>query len=66
LIVRLFRPLARRRESTSRPFFVLIRERNPWTRDLRRFFGWYVRFGMSVRTQEYTDKYAKDCDIWQV
>ena len=29
--VNLFRPLARRRLSTRRPFAVLIRSRNPWT-----------------------------------
>jgi hypothetical protein len=30
LTVSRFRPFARRRFSTSRPFFVLIRTRNPW------------------------------------
>jgi hypothetical protein len=34
----------RRRARTARPFFVLMRERNPCTFMLRRFFGWYVRF----------------------
>ncbi len=42
------RPLARRRLSTSRPFLVAIRTRNPWARARRRRFGWYVRFMMTV------------------
>lgn len=33
------RPLNIRRLSTLRPFLVCIRDRNPWTRILRRFFG---------------------------
>ncbi len=37
LTVSRLRPLARRRFSTSRPFFVLIRTRNPWVR-----FRWRV------------------------
>jgi hypothetical protein len=39
-----FRPLARRRFKTIRPFFVLIRTRNPWVRRRRRRLGWNVRF----------------------
>jgi hypothetical protein len=39
-----FRPLARRRFRTSRPFFVLIRTRKPCVRRRRRRFGWNVRF----------------------
>jgi hypothetical protein len=42
LTVRRFRPLARRRFSTRRPFFVLIRTRNPCVRTRRRRFGWNV------------------------
>ena len=33
------RPFARRRLSTSRPFLVLMRTRNPWVRRRRRRFG---------------------------
>lgn len=44
LTVRRFRPLARRRLSTSRPFFVCIRTRNPWVFRRWRVFGWNVRF----------------------
>ena len=39
LTVRRFRPLARRRFSTRRPFFVLMRTRNPCVRLRRRVFG---------------------------
>ena len=39
-----FRPLARRRFRTSRPFFVLMRTRKPCVRRRRRRFGWNVRF----------------------
>jgi len=39
LTVRRLRPFARRRFSTRRPFFVLIRTRNPWVRFRRRRFG---------------------------
>ena len=42
--VRRFRPLARRRLSTIRPFLVDIRTRNPCVFFRRRTFGWYVRF----------------------
>lgn len=41
---RRLRPLARRRFKTCRPFFVLIRTRNPWVRRRWRLFGWKVRF----------------------
>jgi hypothetical protein len=44
LTVRRLRPFARRRFRTSRPFFVLIRTRNPWVPLRRRVFGWNVRF----------------------
>jgi hypothetical protein len=37
-----------RRFKTARPARVLIRFRNPCTRILRRFFGWYVLFGILV------------------
>jgi hypothetical protein len=37
--LRRFRPFARRRFSTMRPFFVLMRTRNPWVRRRRRLFG---------------------------
>jgi hypothetical protein len=36
---RRFRPFARRRFNTRRPFFVLIRTRNPWVRRRLRRFG---------------------------
>jgi hypothetical protein len=39
-----FRPLARRRFRTSRPFFVLMRTKKPCVRRRRRRFGWNVRF----------------------
>lgn len=39
LTVSRFRPLARRRFNTRRPFLVLIRTRNPCARALRRVFG---------------------------
>jgi hypothetical protein len=38
------RPFARRRLSTSRPFLVLMRTRNPCVRLRWRVFGWNVRF----------------------
>jgi hypothetical protein len=44
LTVSRFLPLARRRFSTKRPFFVLIRTRKPCVRLRRRLFGWNVRF----------------------
>ena len=39
LTVSRFRPFARRRFNTNRPFFVLIRTRNPCVRLRRRVFG---------------------------
>ena len=39
-----FRPFARRRFRTSRPFFVAMRTRNPCVRLRRRRLGWNVRF----------------------
>ena len=45
--VKRFRPLARRRFRTSRPFLVLILTRNPCVRRRRRRFGWNVRFMIS-------------------
>jgi hypothetical protein len=39
LTVRRLRPFARRRFSTKRPFFVLIRTRNPWVRLRWRVLG---------------------------
>jgi len=42
--VRRFRPLARRRARTMRPFLVDIRTRKPWVFARRRVLGWYVRF----------------------
>jgi hypothetical protein len=42
--VNLFRPLARRRFRTSRPFLVLIRSRKPCVLRRRLRFGWKVRF----------------------
>ena len=44
LTVRRLRPFARRRLSTSRPFLVLIRTRNPCVFARWRVFGWNVRF----------------------
>jgi hypothetical protein len=44
LTVRRLRPFARRRFSTSRPFFVLIRTKNPCVFAQWRVFGWNVRF----------------------
>ena len=43
LTVRRLRPFARRRLSTSRPFFVLIRTKNPCVFARWRVFGWNVR-----------------------
>jgi hypothetical protein len=43
LTVRRLRPFARRRLSTSRPFFVLIRTRNPCVFARWRLLGWNVR-----------------------
>ena len=45
--VRRFRPFARRRFNTRRPFFVAILTRKPWVRRRRRLFGWKVRFMVS-------------------
>jgi hypothetical protein len=45
--VRRLRPFARRRFSTSRPFFVAIRVRKPCVFLRRRRLGWKVRFMMS-------------------
>jgi hypothetical protein len=44
LTVRRLRPLARRRLRTRRPFFVLMRTRNPCVRLRCRLLGWNVRF----------------------
>ena len=44
LTVKRLRPLARRRLRTRRPFFELIRTRNPWVFTRWRLFGWNVRF----------------------
>src|SRR4030095_92063 len=44
LTVRRLRPFARRRLSTSRPFLVLIRTRNPCVFAPWRVFGWDVGF----------------------
>lgn len=46
---RTFRPFARRRAITSRPFFVLIRLRNPCVLTRLSFFGWWVRFGIGEK-----------------
>jgi len=48
LTVRRLRPLTRRRLITKRPFFVLIRTRNPCVRLRCRVFGWKVRFPFIV------------------
>jgi len=45
---RRLRPFARRRFSTRRPFFVLIRTRKPCVRLRCRVFGWKVRFPFIV------------------
>jgi len=39
LTVSFFRPRARRRDSTARPFLVSIRVRKPWVFARRRLFG---------------------------
>jgi hypothetical protein len=44
LTVRRFRPFVRRRLSTSLPFFVCMRTRNPCAFRRWRLFGWNVRF----------------------
>ena len=44
LTVSLWRPFARRRARTARPFFVAIRCRNPWVFFRFRLWGWKVRF----------------------
>jgi len=44
LTVRRLRPFARRRLRTRRPFFVLMRTRNPCVRLRWRVLGWNVRF----------------------
>ena len=41
---RTWRPLARRRFNTNRPFLVFIRLRKPWVFARRRLLGWTVRF----------------------
>ena len=46
LTVSRLRPFARRRFSTSRPFFVLIRTRNPCVFLRWRVFGWNVRLAL--------------------
>ena len=48
LTVRRFRPFARRRFRTIRPFLVLIRTRKPCARRRRRLFGWNVRLPFIV------------------
>jgi hypothetical protein len=44
-----FRPFARRRFRTIRPFFVVIRTRKPCVFFRRRVFGWNVRFPLGMR-----------------
>jgi hypothetical protein len=55
LTVRRLRPFERRRLRTSRPFFVLMRTRNPCVRLRWRVLGWNVRFpfmlGLSLRSE---------------
>src|SRR5216683_7728628 len=55
LTVRRLRPFARRRLRTRRPFFVLMRTRNPCVRLRWRVLGWNVRFpfmlGISLRSE---------------
>ena len=60
LTVRRFRPFARRRLSTRRPFLVLMRTRNPWVRLRCRLFGWNVRFPFmtSPRLREQRNRTA--------
>jgi len=48
LTVSRFRPFARRRLRTRRPFFELMRTRNPCAFLRRRLFGWNVRFPFIV------------------
>ena len=51
LTVSRLRPFARRRFSTSRPFLVLIRTRNPCVFLRCRVFGWNVRFPFMASLQ---------------
>src|SRR6185369_16842638 len=50
LTVRRLRPFARRRFSTRRPFFVLMRTRNPCVLARWRLFGWNVRLPFIVHS----------------
>lgn len=45
-----WRPLARRRLSTMRPFLVFMRLRNPWVLARRRLLGWKVRFIVHLKS----------------
>ena len=45
---RRLRPFARRRASTARPFFVLMRTRKPCVLFRWRLFGWNVRFDFDM------------------
>jgi hypothetical protein len=47
------RPFARRRLSTFLPPRDFMRARNPCVRTLRRFLGWYVRFGIYFFPENY-------------
>jgi hypothetical protein len=51
----LARPFWRRRFSTRRPPFVLIRTRNPWVRFRFRLFGWKVRFMLQASAPKAGD-----------
>jgi hypothetical protein len=51
LTVSRFRPFARRRLRTRRPFFELMRTRNPCARFRRRLFGWNVRLPFIVSSR---------------
>src|ERR1700730_17105986 len=56
LIVSRFRPLARRRLITRRPFFVLMRTRNPCVFRRCRLFGWNVRTPLAMRSLQRRTK----------
>jgi hypothetical protein len=59
LTVSRFRPFARRRFSTIRPFFVLILTRKPCVRRRRRRLGWNVRFmRLPAGCQRHPEKHA--------
>jgi len=55
------RPLARRRLSTSRPFFVSMRTRKPWVFARRRVLGWNVRFPLAISVSQSETTKCRRC-----